>query len=282
MQLSWGRRDGATTTTINVTTPNFGQTQISATILGTSGTLTPVGSVVFTVDGAVQPAVTLNGSGVATLPSPVANALDGGFTHHCRSLYQQFPRLQHQQRHPYFFRDPGAAHGQHCPEHYLPERAPGASVTDTITVTSIGGYSGTPVFLYRPSAKCNLQFSAGDRYSQRYERSSNNDGHYSDCRQHSKSGARHTSSIPKQQPRAACGCVLGSGIANYGARPQQAKIVLISPTFDHFAELARWGVATKWMWWRGFLRPIDRAQCAHYADRTCDSSGNLNRTDHCG
>jgi hypothetical protein len=67
-----------TTTTINVATPNFGQTQVSATVLATAGTAAPVGTVVFTVDGAVQPAVNLNASAVAALPSAISNALAVG------------------------------------------------------------------------------------------------------------------------------------------------------------------------------------------------------------
>jgi hypothetical protein len=34
-------------------------------------------------------------------------------------------------------------------------------------------------------------------------------------------------------------------------------------------------------WWE-FLGSIDRAKCAHYADCACDSSRNLNSTDHRG
>ena len=46
VQLSAGAGEtAATTTTINVTTPVFGQTQVGATILATTGTLVPVGSV---------------------------------------------------------------------------------------------------------------------------------------------------------------------------------------------------------------------------------------------
>ena len=52
VQLSGSAQTVVTTTTINVATPIAGQTQVSATILATTGTAIPAGSVVFTVDGA--------------------------------------------------------------------------------------------------------------------------------------------------------------------------------------------------------------------------------------
>jgi sugar lactone lactonase YvrE len=146
-QLSGGAGETvATTTTINVTTPVFGQTQIGATILGTSGTLTPVGSVVFTVDGAVQPAITVNSSGVAPLPSAVANALAVG-SHTIAAVYTSSSLGFSNSNATRIFSvtqvPPTIAI---APSTTSLSVAPGASVTDTITVTSMGGYSGALQF----------------------------------------------------------------------------------------------------------------------------------------
>ena len=54
VQLTGTAQTVLTTTTINVATPNFGQTQVSATVLATAGTAVPMGTVVFTVDGAIR------------------------------------------------------------------------------------------------------------------------------------------------------------------------------------------------------------------------------------
>ena len=147
VQLSGGAGEtAATTTTINVTTPVFGQTQISATILGTSGTLTPVGSVVFTVDGAVQPAITVNGSGVATLPSAVANALAVG-SHTVAAVYTSSSLgFSNSNATRIFSVTQVPPTISIAPSTTSLSVAPGASVTDTITVTSMGGYSGALQF----------------------------------------------------------------------------------------------------------------------------------------
>jgi sugar lactone lactonase YvrE len=61
----------ATTTTLSSTTPAapvFGQSvQITATVTPTTGTNTPTGTLIFTVDGVAQSVVTLNNSGASTL-----------------------------------------------------------------------------------------------------------------------------------------------------------------------------------------------------------------------
>jgi trimeric autotransporter adhesin len=147
VQLSGGAGETvATTTTINVTTPVFGQTQVSATILSTSGTLVPVGSVVFTVDGAVQTAITVNASGVATLPSAVTNALAVG-SHAIAAVYTSSSLGFSNSNATRIF-----SVTQVPPTITLASSttslsvAPGASVTDTITVTSMGDYSGALQF----------------------------------------------------------------------------------------------------------------------------------------
>ena len=112
----------ATTTTINVNTPTYGETQVSATILGTSGTLAPVGSVVFTVDGTVQAAIPLDNTGVATLPAPVANALAVGSHTIGGGLHQHFARLRQQRCDSNFLREPGATYGLDCIERSLAHR----------------------------------------------------------------------------------------------------------------------------------------------------------------
>jgi hypothetical protein len=147
VQLSGGAGETvATTTTIDVTTPVFGQTQISATILGTSGTLTSVGSVVFTVDGAVQPAITLNGSGVATLPAAIANALAVG-SHTIAAVYTSSSLgFSNSNATRIFSVTQVPPTITLAPSTASLSVAPGASVTDTLTITSMGGYSGALQF----------------------------------------------------------------------------------------------------------------------------------------
>jgi trimeric autotransporter adhesin len=147
VQLSGGAGETATTTTtINVTTPVFGQTQISATILGTTGTLVPVGSVVFTVDGTVQPAVTLNDSGVATLPAAVSNALAVG-SHTIAAVYTSSSLgFSNSNATRIFSVSPVPPTVVVAPSTTSLSVAPGASVTDTITITPMGGYSGALQF----------------------------------------------------------------------------------------------------------------------------------------
>jgi trimeric autotransporter adhesin len=249
VQLSGGAGEtAATTTTINVTTPVFSQTQISATILGTSDTLTPVGSVVFTVDGAVQPAITVNSSGVAPLPAVVANALAVG-SHTIAAVYTSSSL--------------GFSNSNATRIFSVTQVPPTIAIAPSTTSLSCPGcfrnghnyrylngriFRSTPVFLHRPSAKYNLQLSAGHSYGERYERSSNDHGHHTDRRQHRKNGARQASSLAKQHTLVACCCILGSRFANHGARPQKAEIFFVSPPPDHCAELGRWDVSTEWVW----------------------------------
>jgi trimeric autotransporter adhesin len=133
----------ATTTTLNVATPTFGATAVSATILATTGTLVPVGSVVFTVDGALQPAVTGNNSGIATLPSAVSNPLAVG-SHTIDATYASSSlgfgnsvatRIFSVSEIP-----PSVTIAPSAPSLSV---APGSSVTDTLTITSVGGYAGS-------------------------------------------------------------------------------------------------------------------------------------------
>ena len=149
MKLSGGPGDTvATTTTLNVTTPLYGQTLISATILPTAGTVTPIGSVVFTVDGVVQPVVTINSSAVAALPAAVSNPLAvgshtigasytssiGGFTNSIATrIFSVAPA-------------PPPPSVTIAPSAGSLSVAPGSSVTDTLTITSVGGYAGTLQF----------------------------------------------------------------------------------------------------------------------------------------
>jgi sugar lactone lactonase YvrE len=147
VQLSGGAGETATTTTtINVTTPVFGQTQVSATILATSGSLAPVGSLIFTVDGTVQPAVTLNSSGVATLPSAVANALAAG-SHTIGAVYTSSSLgFTDSNATRIFSVNPVPPTVVVAPSTTSLSVAPGSSVTDTITITPMGGYSGALTF----------------------------------------------------------------------------------------------------------------------------------------
>jgi sugar lactone lactonase YvrE len=149
VQLSGGPGNTvATTTTLNVTTPVYGQTQISATILATAGTVVPIGSVVFTVDGVVQPVVTINSSGVAALPAAFSNPLAvgshtigasytssiGGFTNSIATrIFSVSPAPP----------PPSVTIAPSAPSLSV---APGTSVTDTLTITSVGGYAGTLQF----------------------------------------------------------------------------------------------------------------------------------------
>jgi hypothetical protein len=67
-----------TTTTVVVTTPNYGKTQVTATIAPVSGTLVPSGTVVFSIDTVAQPAVNVGGTGSASLPASIAQAISAG------------------------------------------------------------------------------------------------------------------------------------------------------------------------------------------------------------
>ncbi|MGC2398155.1 MAG: choice-of-anchor D domain-containing protein [Acidobacteriaceae bacterium] len=131
-----------TTTTISVATPTYGSTAVSATILATSGSLVPVGSVVFVVDGATQPPITVNSSGAATLPSTVSNALAVG-SHTIDATYTSSSAgFSGSLATRIFSVSPappsiGIAAGNTS----LTVTA-GSSVTDTLTITPAGGYTG--------------------------------------------------------------------------------------------------------------------------------------------
>jgi trimeric autotransporter adhesin len=147
VQLSGNAQTVATTTTINVATPNFGQTQVSVTVLATSGTAVPVGTVVFTVDGAVESAVTLNASAGAMLPSAVSNALAVG-SHTIAAVYTSSSVEFGNSNATRIF-----SVGQAIPPTVTisPSTtsltvAAGGSVTDTLTLASVGGYAGTLQF----------------------------------------------------------------------------------------------------------------------------------------
>jgi sugar lactone lactonase YvrE len=136
----------ATTTTLNLATPTFGSTAVSATILATAGTLVPVGSVVFTVDGAIQPAVTVNNSGTATLPPAVSNPLAVG-SHTIDATYTSSSlgfsnsvatRIFSVSQIP-----PSVTMASSASSLSV---ASGSSVTDTLTITSVGGYAGSLQF----------------------------------------------------------------------------------------------------------------------------------------
>ena len=106
----------------------------------------PVGSVVFTVDGALQPAVTVNNSGIATLPSAVSNPLAVG-SHTIDATYTSSSLgfgnsvatriFSVSQIPPSVTIAPSAG---------SLSVAPGSSVTDTLTITSVGGYAGALQF----------------------------------------------------------------------------------------------------------------------------------------
>jgi hypothetical protein len=148
VQLSGAAQTVATTTTINVATPTFGQTEVSATVLATAGTITPVGTVVFTVDGAVQPTVTVNSSGVATLPAAVSNALALG-SHTIAAVYTPSSAEFGNSNATRIF-SVGQAAVQPTvtisPSTSSLTVTAGGSVTDTLTLTPVGGYTGTLQF----------------------------------------------------------------------------------------------------------------------------------------
>jgi trimeric autotransporter adhesin len=134
-----------TTTTINVGTAFFGQTQVSATILAVTGTVTPVGSVVFTVDGAVQPAAAVNNSGVATLPAAVSNALAVG-SHTIAAVYTSSAAGFTNSNAIRIFTVGQPPSVTIAPSSTSLSVAAGSSVTDTISATPVGGYTGTLAF----------------------------------------------------------------------------------------------------------------------------------------
>jgi sugar lactone lactonase YvrE len=137
----------ATTTTINVTTPVSGQTQVSATILATSGSAVPMGSVVFTVDGTAQPAAQVNSSGVATLAAAISNALAAG-SHTINAAYTSSTPGFTNSVATLIFSVAAAPPPSVTitPGTSSLSVAPGSSVTDKLTLTSVGGYTGTLQF----------------------------------------------------------------------------------------------------------------------------------------
>ena len=147
VQLTGTAQTVLTTTTINVATPNFGQTQVSATVLATAGTAAPVGTVVFTVDGAVQPAVALNASAVAMLPSPVSDALAVG-SHTIAAVYTSSSAEFGTSNATRIFSVAQAIPPTVtiAPSTTSLTVSAGSSVTDTLTLTSVGGYTGTLQF----------------------------------------------------------------------------------------------------------------------------------------
>jgi hypothetical protein len=147
VQLTGTAQTVLTTTTINVATPNFGQTQVSATVLATAGTAVPMGTVVFTVDGAVQPAVTLNASAVATLPSAVSDALAVG-SHTIAAVYTSSSVEFGTSNATRIFSVAQAIPPTVtiAPSTTSLTVSAGSSVTDTLTLTPVGGYTGTLQF----------------------------------------------------------------------------------------------------------------------------------------
>ena len=141
----------STTTTINVSTAFFGQTQVSATILAVTGTVTPVGSVVFTVDGAVQPAAAVNNSGVATLPAAVSNALAVG-SHNIAAVYTSSAAGFTNSNATRIFTVGQPPSVTIAPTSTSLSVTAGSAVTDTISVTPVGGYTGTLAFSCKQSA----------------------------------------------------------------------------------------------------------------------------------
>jgi sugar lactone lactonase YvrE len=147
VQLSGVAQTVATTTTINVATPTFGQTQVSATVLATAGTATPMGTVVFTVDGTVQPAITLNSSGVAMLPSGVSNGLAVG-SHTIAAVYTSSSVEFSNSNATRIFSVAQAVPPTVTisPSTTSLTVSAGGSVTDTLTLAAVGGYTGTLQF----------------------------------------------------------------------------------------------------------------------------------------
>ena len=136
----------ATTTTLNVATPIVGQTAVSATVVATAGTRVPAGTMAFTVDGAAQPTVTLDGNGVATLPSAVANALAVG-SHTISAPYTSSSLAFGNSVATRIFSvgavPPSVSIAAGASSLTV---AQGGSVTDTITITPVGGYAGALQF----------------------------------------------------------------------------------------------------------------------------------------
>ena len=147
VQLTGTAQTVLTTTTINVATPNFGQTQVSATVLATAGTAVPMGTVVFTVDGVIQPAVALNASAVATLPSAVSDALAVG-SHTIAAVYTSSSVEFGNSNATRIFSVAQAIPPTVtiAPSTTSLTVSAGSSVTDTLTLTSVGGYTGTLQF----------------------------------------------------------------------------------------------------------------------------------------
>ena len=245
VQLSAGAGEtAATTTTINVTTPVFGQTQVGATILATAGTLVPVGSVVFTVDGAVQPTVTVNGSGVVTLPSAVANALAVG-SHTIAAVYtssslgfsnsnatrifsvtQVPPTITFApsttslsvpralcNRYTYRYLHGRILGSTQFSCTGLPQNATCSFQPATVTVSGTSGPQTTVVTIQTAGSTAALR--------------------------------RDKAVSVREQSRATCGCILGSGTANDGTCRQKAEALFASLPLGRPAELVRWDVATE-------------------------------------
>ena len=161
-------------------TPNFGQTQLSATVLATAGTAVPVGTVVFTVDGAVQPAVALNGSAVAMLPSAISNALAVG-SHTIAAVYSSSSVE---------FGTSNATRIFSVAQAIPPTVTISPSTTSLLCNRHIHTYPGwrvcgnVAVFLYQPATKRNLQFPAIYRDARRYRWPPDSRGYHTDRRQY--------------------------------------------------------------------------------------------------
>ena len=106
-----------------------------------------VGTVVFTVDGAVQPAVALNASAVATLPSAVSDALAVG-SHTIAAVYTSSSVEFGTSNATRIFSVAQAIPPTVtiAPSTTSLTVSAGSSVTDTLTLTSVGGYTGTLQF----------------------------------------------------------------------------------------------------------------------------------------
>jgi hypothetical protein len=150
----------ATTTTRNVATPTVGQTAVSATVAATTGTLAPAGTIVFTVDGAPQPAVTLDSNGGATLPAVVSNALAVG-SHTISAAYTSSSLAFDNSVATRIFSvsavPPSVSIAAGSSSLSVGQ---GSSVTDTITITPAGGYVGALQFSCQnlpQNASCSFQ-----------------------------------------------------------------------------------------------------------------------------
>ena len=183
-----------------------------------------------------------------------------GVTHHCGSLYEQFSWLRNSNATRIFSVNQAPPTITFAPNTTSLSVAAGGSVTDTLTITSMGGYSGALQFSCTglpQNATCSFQPATVTV--------SGTSGPQTTVVTIQTAGVpRHcdaTSSLPVNNPVLPAAAFWAPGLLTMALCRQKAQafssrachlVVLLS--------LVRWDVATERMWRREFLGSIDCAR----------------------